>query len=539
MLAEVEKYDQELSCRMFFPDTDAAGYKEGSMKANRKKLTIGLLLLMAVLLLPQRASYAATQQLLFNLLVKDGVTSKTVPVYEYTNGTSVKVKAAEGYRTLSFARSAAKARFYVRNKTAYFKNNYKSIKLMKKVTLTDKKTIKLYVTNNSGKKKTLKLTLTRPSAPKFTSLKLSRKSITTGSHVQTAAIKVNTKDGVTCTVKIFNSKSKLAAKTVLSGNTGDTYTYTWDGKAGSGNKLGLSAGSYVPAGKYKMTVYLRYKNGTKDKIIKKSVSFTVKAGSAASGTTAAASAAGTTAASTVSNPVTSVVGGKAWPWKVILIGDKRADYLAEYICQQVLTEKMTEVQRAKTLYGWCASHFTRKSGVNSMKAAASLPEKISITSAAAKAAINAYETQTKQMIKNGTAVVGGSDICNSSSRISCIINVMNKQVGDCFNMAYMYEALCRHAGLNCDLLQNTLPVGGYPQKHCWNAVQVNGVWYECDARISNARGGKDYSHCLRGKDYMEHANPGNGANDARVYDNIHKKHLELYAKVSNADCPGR
>ena len=509
--------------------------KEVSMKANRMKLTIGMLLLMAVLFLPQHKAFADTQQLLFNLQINDGTSVKKVPVYEYTSGNTVKVKAAQGYRTLTFARGATKATFAVRDKTAYFKNNYKSIKLMKKVTLSDKKTVKLYVTNTSGKKKTLKLTLTRPAAPKITSMKLARKTMKTGTNTQKATIGVNTKEGVTCTVKVFNSKSKLVTKTVLANDSTSSYIFTWDGKAGPGNKIGVSAGSYVPAGKYKITAYLRYSSGSASKIVKKTVSFTVKAGTAASAGTSAQ----TTAASAATTTVSAAVGKKVWPWKVILIGDKRADYLAEYICQQVLTENMTEVQRAKTLYGWCASHFTRKSGVNTMKGAASLPEKMSITSAAAKAAIDAYAAQTAQMIKKGTAVVGGSDICNSSSRISCIINVMNKQVGDCFNMAYMYEALCRHAGLNCDLLQNTLPVGGYPQKHCWNAVQVNGVWYECDARISNARGGNDYSHCLRGKDYMEHTNPGNGASDAKVYDNIHSKHLELYAKVSKTDCPGR
>ena len=45
-----------------------------------------------------------------------------------------------------------------------------------------------------------------------------------------------------------------------------------------------------------------------------------------------------------------------------LTGDDTLDYLAETICQQVLTNGMSETERARALYTWCGKNLTYRSG---------------------------------------------------------------------------------------------------------------------------------------------------------------------------------
>ena len=473
-----------------------------------------LFILLIGLTISSRTAAQAADQLLFNVLVNDGYTEKTVPVYAYDSG---KVKAQKGLRTIYVNRQATVINFLVTDYTEYFRTMYKSVVKPREVLLLDTNKAEFTLKGVNGFDKTFKIKFKTPPKPKITKIKLNKKSYKPGSGNLKITVTDAVKEEVSCIIQVINSKKKVVYSADAGTGEKTSFSAVWDGTVSADNTAGLEAGTYAPKGKYKVRVYLKYKNGDKTKKVKKTYSFKVKKAAAVK---------------TV-KPAKVPEFTKTWPWKMMVTGNKKVDYLAEAICQEILTPGMSEYERVKAIYAWCVMHFTRSGGKVS---AATTAYKYDITSAEAKAAMKAYQKKVKAMISAGTAVINIVDSAAPSGGGSGWMNKriqgLGKQVGDCTHAAAMFEALCRHAGIDCDLIENSLPYSNI-QHHVWNVTKVDGKWYYCDARMENARlyGRKTvlYTFLLKGKKVL-------AKKEARYGKIKNKKEYKaLYKLVSDKD----
>ncbi len=487
------------------------------MVTNTIRRAAAVLFLMVCMTLSAGVTVHAADTLLFNVLLNDGYSVKTIPVYQEADG---KIKAQKEYRTVYVNRASTAVTFKIKGKTAYFKSNFKKITVPKSVAVGTDVKAKFRVSDPQGNKKTFKIKIKKPAKPKIDSVVLGKTTYTPGTGNLNITVNTTVQEEVTCLYKVYNSKGKLVFSYTIGTGTGPVFKSYWDGTAKDGNKAGIKAGAYAPAGKYKIKVYLAYKNGNATKKVKKTETVTLKE-------------AQVQAAAPAEVPVFT----KTWDWTVILTGNKKADYLAEVICQEILKPGMTEYKRAKAIYKWCAQHFQR-TGRGSGITVSNTAYKIDISSAEAKKAIKAYRKKTKAMIAAGTAVVNNKNAQapegGGTSWYNKRIQGMGKQVGDCTQAAAMFECLCRHAGLECDIIENSLPLTNQLH-HVWNVVKVDGVWYYSDSRLENSinatNGTKKvkYRFFLKGKKVM--------AKWQKRYGMIRNKasYKKLYKLCSNTD----
>ncbi len=467
---------------------------------------LGLLLLLSMTAVMPVS--AASAKKLFTLEVQDGYQTQSVQVYEAANGSSLTMKA----KTLKVNPAAKTMKLKVTDPTRYYTAGYTQYKVTAAKTLKAGKSRKVTIkaTKADGTVLSGKLTVTRPSKPTISSSKLTDTSMTEGGTLS-GTVKLKSQVAVSVKLQILNA----SGSTIYSEKLGDyteknpSLTWAWNGEKKNGGE--------AEAGSYKARIVLSYIYGKKTKTVKKNASFTI--------TEEESKSSGTVAAFT-----------KTWDWKVMVTGNDTVDYLAEYICQAVLKPGMSEVKRAKKLYRYCETHFT-SNRIGGWKAASSLTSHIDITSTEAKAAIKNYSKQVDAMIASGTAVkkISGMVKFNANNTKTAMV----KWSGDCLNMARMYQVLCRHAGLDADILHNSLKSSD-PLKHYWNVVKIGDNWYECDPRMGFLRN-EGYVHFLRGTKFMETLNEkaGNNADNVKQYSNIDSKYKKLYAKVSKTDCPGR
>ncbi|MDD3795916.1 MAG: FlgD immunoglobulin-like domain containing protein [Lachnospiraceae bacterium] len=469
------------------------------------------LLLLVCCLLPAGKAEAASARRLFTLVINDGFVSQNVPVYQYSDGT---VAAKKSLRTLSVYAGAKQAAVSIKEKTAYYKNMAKSIVYKKSAALSAATKLSFTVKQKDGSRKTFQIKLIRPAMPKITALTASP-SVSAGwlpsaSSKLSVKLKFGSSVAVKAYYKVKDSSGKLVYSKVLGTRKSGTYTNSWDGKPSSGNEAGLSSTEYVPAGAYKLTGYLRYTVGGKNKYIKKTTEVTVKKNTD--------SGIGTTPGDTENTD-------KAWSWKVYLAGNDTLDYLAEVICRQVLTDGMTELERARAIYNWCASNLKYDRGDVSMNGTGKAY--MDIKSAKAKAAIKAYGKQIDAMVSSGKASVNSRDNYFGTSAGMVAIRtdwaggglVLRK--GDCLIMSIVYITLCRHAGLTVDLVENDSSAG----HHFWNVIQIGGKYYMADVNQASS------SFLLRGTKFF-YSYP--------LYSTVLKtSQYAIAKKVSASDCPGR
>ena len=392
--------------------------------------------------------------------------------------------------------------------------------------------------------------------PKVNRVTLDKTKFTPGDGVLRIEADVTTADTVKCRVKILNSSYKVVFNNVVGSGKGPTFVAYWDGKAAAGNTAGLTAGEYVPKGTYRVRATISYKDPASGKTVYIKTQTNVKVTKAKAVAPAAADTdektAKTTAAATaapapkkvtvtreanyvppkkVSSKVAPTVGTKSWDWVVQVTGNKKVDYLAEVICQEILSPGMSEYKRCKKIYAWCVMHFQREGGKIDPK---TTKYKFDLSSEEAKKAINAYYKAQKKKIKEGTAVVNRLDSQTPNGVYNGWYNKrlqgLGKQVGNCTEAAAMFECLCRHAGLECDIIENSLPSSN-PLHHFWNVTRIDGLWYYNDARMENARlYGRTtvkYTMFLRGKVSL--------ANKEKRYGMIKSKYKKLYDKCELYD----
>ncbi len=478
-----------------------------------QKLTVISMVVFAAMAFSGMTAFAE-DQFLFNIMIKDSAAKYYVPVYEY-NGTSIKVGPPEGKETVVTDDTSTTAKVRIRKKSDYYKANYQKISYSKTITLTSSQQIRFVVKNNSGMKSSFKITVRRPVEPSLTALTLSS---TTTFMLRSGSLSVSLEgqidQDVTGLIKVYNSKNKLIYKSsTVKGSSSPIVCY-WDGCASSSNTAGLKKGEYVPSGTYKIKAYLKYVYGGKKKTVSKTVSILVEDPQAAED--------GTTTTSTVPEFT------KTWPWVVTVTGNRKVDYLAELICQQILKPTMSEFQRCKVIYKWCELHFTREGGNR-------WPEntkwKYDISSDEATEAIRLYRKKVLRMIKKGKAVVNTVDHSapngGGTSWMNKRLRGLGKQIGNCTDSAAMFECLCRHAGLECDIIETSYTGSLH---HVWNVVKVDGKWYHCDSEVESLRlYGRTYARYtlfLRGKCL---------AKREKRYGKIVKKDKDLYKLISATD----
>ncbi len=451
-------------------------------KMNWKLFTpVLMMLVLALTFIPAgKAEAALTHKELFRFAISDGQTTKVVPVNEYKTGSKTYVKAKSGYRKLTFAGGASKLTFKVISKTAYFAENYQSVRYVQNVSFTKSRSLKLSVMPKSGSARTFELSLKKGPAPKITSLKRSRKTVTTGKSKVRIDMKVTASQNVETYIAVRNSAGKTVYSSQVQTGKSGKYKHFWTGAD--------SNGAYVASGTYTINGYLSYKIGDQTYRVTKKTTVTVKNTNAA--TTSSTTTNTTTANTTAANTAASNVTGSDWAWKVTLQDDPTLDYLAEIICREVLNNSMTEAQRAKALFKWTFDFKYVSRAQNSWK---NMPSHYDVTSASAKAAIAAYAEKTKALKAAGKADVDRSScvsyLVNWTTHRSWATSMLLKGAGDCGQMSLAYETLMRHAGVKCVSLENTFKSG--QGHHIWNAFQVNGSWYFCD--VNRGMQSKNYS----------------------------------------------
>ena len=503
-----------------------------------------MILLAVFCLVPTREAQAATAKKLFTITINDGFVSQQVPVYQYTetNG-SFYVAAKKTLRTLPVYAGAKTAAISISGKTSLYTSTYKSVTYKKKVTLSSTTSLNLTLKTKGGAKKTMTVKLTRPSMPSISSLSVSPSSGTgfTPGNYSRLSVKLNMKSTVAVRAyyKIKDSKGKVVYQKDLGTRKSTNYTAYWEGKPSQGNQSGLSTSDYVPAGTYKLTAYLQYTVGGKNKYISKTVTVKVKA--ASSGENGNADNSGTdNGNSNTGSSDSSAFQAANWNWKITLSGDDTLDYMVETICQEVLTNNMSEIQRAKALYSWCDKNLTHIYTNIDVSASQAKVDQV-----AASAACVSYAKQADTQIAAGKAVVNWTDGYFGSSEKSSLKTIKRNWIkagliqkrGNCLVMASIYQTLLRHAGIEAHIVENDSSAG----HHFWNVVKIGSGYYYTDVdrtTYDSVLSDSDYTYFLRGTDFFY---------KEKLYSTVavNKKNSSgeyryaIAKQVSAADCPGR
>lgn len=488
-----------------------------------KKVRTGflcMLLLLVCCLIPGEQAHAATKaKKLFLFYVNDGTVKQKVPIYEYTedNG-KVSVGVKDEQKVLQTMAGAKKATFTIEGKTAYFKKNYKSITYIKNVNISTNRALTFKLKTKKNVQRPLKITLSNPS---INALKTSAKAFTTGSSKLKIQFNVRSGMAVKSYFKIKNSNGKVVYEKTLGNRKSTNFTINWSGKPSKGNAAGLSTSKYVPAGPYEITGYLEYQVGKKVRTLSKTVTVMVRNTN--------------TAGSTDNNSSSKDFKAKNWNWKVILSGDDTLDYMVEKVCQELLTNNMSEIQRAKVLYNWCDKNLTHIYTNINVKTSQAKVDAVTVTDECIS-----YSEQVDKQIASGKAAVDWTDQYFGSketgsmkkTKLNWIKAGMTQKKGNCLVMAAIYQTLLRHAGIEAHIIENTLPSGGGGH-HFWNAVKIGSKYYYCDIDMTTYGSGVSdgsYTWFLRGTNNFYKENR---------YKKVKSSKYAIAKKVSASDCPGR
>lgn len=256
-------------------------------------------------------------------------------------------------------------------------------------------------------------------------------------------------------VKIYNKSGKLVAS---SGKlVGNQTAWTWDCTAAAGNKAGLPTAELVPKGSYRARITAKFHYKKRSYTHRKYLWIKVRK-----------------KAEGAAPPDTGLIPQNSWPWQVYLTGKDEVDFLADVVCQQVLTPSMSEYERAKALFLWTQKNLPHVAGWGSGTL------KIDPSSPQVRTALASYRARSHSSV--GETVY--ESIAGINSRAA--YNGIRYQKGDCLIHSGTLQALFLHAGLPSEVLENGRKSGhGH---HYWNTVRIGGKWFECD---SDAYAGRD------------------------------------------------
>lgn len=496
-------------------------------------------MLLMVGLLPMQVQ-AATAKRLFTLQLQDGTSTRKIQVYQYTekNG-SFYVAAKKSLRTINVPAGTKSVSVSVINKTSLYKKNYRSITYKKRAALSDVTSLRYILKTRKGEQKEFIVKAVRPSVPTITSLTVSPNEsqgfITGGNNRLTVKLNMKSSTAVKSFYKVTNSSGKIVYQKTLGTRKSTNYTHKWNGKPSKGNAAGLSASSYIPTGTYKLTAYVAYTSGSKTQYVTKTVPFKVKKASTASGSTSGSTNnSGTTGNAGITG---TAVSAKNWSWKMTLTGDNVVDYLAEQVCQEVLNNNMTEIQRARALYNWIDKNLYHVSGQPSKYQPSSY--KTTLNNLTASAEVAAYGKYVKQLSASKAAVDSSDGYFGNKAgsgmqktKMAWLKSCFILKKGDCLIASAAYQTLLRHAGIEAHIVENDSSAG----HHFWNVVKIGGKYYytDVDRTIYDTKMTDNVSYVwfLRGTNtfYKE-----------KLYSTVMKNKTKyaIANQVSASDCPGR
>ncbi len=474
---------------------------------------------------------------LFTLVVRDGYHEQQTTIYETKVSRNEQSAAGTIAAEKDFIVNPAgkKVKAAIINKTAYFRQHYTDAKVSAKAAIKAGKTkkLKVSVTNAYGKKASCKVKVTRPKQPEISAVtpgtkKMSIRKLFRVDFAVTSSVPVDAR------VQVFDKKGSSVYQLNLGhfDQQDPAIVWFWSGLKDDE--------TFIKKGTYKGRLILTYSYGKTTKTVSRDFAFKAKKASAATTpeTPASPETPGSSAGTNGSayDPLLSDFT-KSWGWTMMISGDDTVDYLCEYICQKVLSPKMSEVQRAKKLYEYCSTHYSTNR-TQSPAAAVNLPNKIDVYSAAAKKKVAAYGKVLKKLKNSKKAVVKNDGRLTFNAGYTTV--ALSKETGDCTNFARMFQVLCRHAGLDAGFMHNSLAPGKDPLSHYWNIVKIDGKWYQCDGHVGFLRH-NGFVYFARGTKFMVTYNPSEGMyhDDVRRYGNIDPSYKEIYATLSKTDCPGR
>ena len=478
-----------------------------------------LLLFLVALAWPVRTEAAQGTRRLFTIYVKDGTGTQKIPVYEYTTNGKVTVNAKKSQRTVTINIGSGTASLSIKDKTAYYKKNYSKLLYLQTLALTSSSGRKsFFLTAKDGTERKFQLLFKQPSFPKITELSFDKSAmVKTGDSISIYG-DISSEVACTAVLNIKNSEGKVVYRTSTKLSAGKSYEAKWEGYPSTGNAAGLDPAENVSSGTYTAQLILKYKYGKKTKKVSAKEDFTV------ADTEKQAEA------------VNNAWSGVSWGWKMYLSGDETIDYAAEVICREVLKPNMTQVQRARALYDWIASHYSYHRGAPEAYVTG-YPVKIKTTSTKAKKQISQFSECVKTLLAEGKAetVTLNSyfDQAPSYWYNWCKSGLIH-QVGDCLIIGSCYSILLRHAGIEADILEHGTQGGA--SHHFYNIIKINGKYYMADVDVAVEGGGTSlgYTYFLRGSSFAQ-----TQAMYTSASLNSRKINAALYKKLSAKDCPGR
>ena len=294
-------------------------------------------------------------------------------------------------------------------------------------------------------------------------------------------------DGAVCKgrLRILNSKGKYVFQKVfdLTPQPGKTQLlyYKWNGKAGKGNAAKLTAGKYVPDGKYQaeISLYAVTSDPNLEKIVSKIPSVTKKTAfqvsrKAASGAKAFRSALGS-------------VG--------IYTGDTKIDYMAQQMVKAASVKlNMSDAQKVKNIYHYMTRNFKHVRSQGEVEASRVFYDLDSLASQ-----VSAYETSIYKYWKRGS-ILFDSTLADSTTALC-----MQRRAGTCENTAAIFKLLLAHVGVQSGLCEGYyVNRNGKTSEHTWNWAIVDGekYIYDLDIEIINYGGGQGDYYWF-GKSYSE------------------------------------
>ena len=279
-----------------------------------------------------------------------------------------------------------------------------------------------------------------------------------------------------CRLHILNAQGKYVFERIFDVPAGSAETfllsYQWDGKAGKKNEAKLTAGSYIPDGKYKAEFYLYAKGSTEE--ARKTAAGIPAVTRRASFTVSGSARTGAAILKAVQGPVLRYTGYSD------------VDYIAEQMVKAAgVTVKMSDEEKVKKLYHYMTLNFKHiKAGYDTSS------YKVYYNLNRLRSKINEYDTAVyKKWIKGG--IVFDNKLAGWLSMYN-----LQRRIGVCTENATVFKILLAHVGVQSGLCEGYyLNRNGTKSGHTWNWVVVDGkkYFYDVDVEIINhGKGQGDY-----------------------------------------------